>query len=74
MNQPETLTIKVIAASCGEYYFTVMIDEHGCVEMGCTVHGETEPYQKFTIAPEDSFAVADALKVIAQEELNIAGF
>ena len=74
MNQPETITIKLIAASCGEYYFTVMIDDMGCVEVSATVMGETRPHQTLTIPPEEAFAVADAIKAIAQEELNIVPF
>lgn len=74
MNPPETLTIKVINSSSGEYYFTVMIDDMGCVKISCTCHGEIEPHQTLEIPPEEAFAVADAIKAIAQEELNIAGF
>ena len=74
MNPPETLTIKVINSSSGEYYFTVMIDDMGCVEVSATVMGETRPHQTLIIPPEEAFAVADAIKVIAQEELNISGF
>lgn len=74
MNQPETITIKAVNSYCNEYYFTILIDEMGCVEISCTCHGETAPHEKFVIAPEDAFAVADAIKAIAQEELNISGF
>ena len=74
MNQPETITIKVIASSSGEYYYTVMVDDMGCVEICAILHGESVPHQKFIIAPEEAFAVADAIKAIAQEELNISGF
>ncbi len=74
MNQPETITIKVVSSVCGEYYFTVMINEMGCVEICAILHGETSPHQKFIIAPEEALAVADAIKAIAQEELNISRF
>lgn len=74
MNQPETITIKVVNSPSNEYYFTIMIDDMGCVEICAITHGETKPHQKFIIAPEEAFAVADAMKFVAQEELNISGF
>ncbi len=74
MNQPETITIKVVNSPSNEYYYTIMIDDMGCVEICSIVYGDKTPSQKFIIAPEDVFAVAEAIKVIAQEELNISGF
>ena len=51
-----------------------MIDEMGCVEISAIATGEKQAHEKLIIPPEEAFAVADAMKFVAQEELNISGF
>lgn len=70
----ETLTLRLVGSEDLGYYWMTQIDDSGCVEVSCTVIGETEPDQIVSMDPAEALLVAQNMILAATEELKKQAF
>ncbi len=70
------ITMRIINSTDEEnsHYYTVQINEFGCVQLQMFSFDGGELLESFSMSPEDSLLIAESLKFISDEEIKKAAF
>ena len=66
----ELATIHILGSPDRDFFYTIQIDEWGCIEVAAAVHGEDEPDQIFSCPPEEAIEIAKAMIKAAEQEIE----
>ena len=69
----EALSIRIVGSAELDYYWTIQIDDMGCVEIAAKQYGK-EPLGQISIDPREAIKVAEQMIICAQEELKKQAF
>lgn len=75
-SEDNVITMRIINSTDDEnsHYYTVQINEWGCVQLNSFAFEGHELLESFTLSPKDSLLVSESLRWIAEEEIKKGAF